>query len=463
VDKRVKVEAYRQWVKDCPVQWAKQALGVQLIDCQKRIIEALAKNSFVTVRSSNAIGKSFLSAVAIPWYLNWNAPGYVIVTSSSWNSLKKTTWQEVRRIAEQARCREVVPIGGLKAAEWSWGTQWGAFSVSPVSAENFAGFRTPHGVMVVVDEASALSPEIMEAIHGLVATEGSRVLLIGNPLRTTGPFYESFRSGPWTRFAINVFDSPNVRSGQNLVPGLATRHWVRERLSDWGKDSPAFMARVMGEFPEHDENLLLELWEVEQAAADYVKRQVGQENEPLVMGCDIARYGPDDSKIMVRQGSYVFPPITLRQSSTMETAGRIIQAIELYNPESVFVDVIGIGAGVVDRLLELGYTRVVGVNVATSPDDTGYVGEFPPSKQFANLRAQLFVAVQKWVRAGGIIPPSEKLRGELSNMRYGYNSQNRFQIEDKEKIRARIGRSPDEADALALTFTPCKRKEELLW
>lgn len=432
--------SYMEHVYNDPVGWCQNALGVQLWKKQRDIIEDLRDNKLVAVRSSNGVGKSYLAAACTIWYLNWRCPGYVILSSSSWSNITRILWPEIKRILTEAPCKDIGSAGQLLQTEWRLGDQWGAFSVSTKRPESFSGYRTKNGCLVIVDEASALSEEIHEAIMGLLSAPGSRCLYIGNPIRSQGPFFNCFRNDAWITHNISAYDSPNVKAKSVIIPGIADLDWIQEREKEWGRGHPAFKSRVMGEFPVEGDDTLISLFDVEQAINRRVQVALG---EPVVMGVDVARYGSDRTVIVLRQGNKILSIESHSKESLMETVGRILQAAATVTPEFIYIDEIGVGGGVVDRLKELGLESTVGVNVSSPAVDT---------KTFANIRAEAWWGVRQWVKEGGSLPDHQGLIYDLCSPKLMYNSKHQILIEPKDKTKVRLGRSPDFGDALMLTM-----------
>lgn len=165
----------------------------------------------------------------------------------------------------------------------------------------------------------------------------------------------------------------------------------------------------------------------------------------LIIGVDVAIGDTDKTAIIRRKGRVAYNLETFRNMNTMEIAGMLKHVIEKEKPYRVYVDCIGIGAGVVDRLRELGYYFVEGINVARSANQ---------KDKFRNLRAELWSEMRDWFyqEMDVQIPDSDELHGDLCNLGYKYDSSGRLVIESKDDLRARGMTSPDSADALALTF-----------
>jgi hypothetical protein len=165
----------------------------------------------------------------------------------------------------------------------------------------------------------------------------------------------------------------------------------------------------------------------------------------LLIGCDPARYGDDRTSIIRRRGREAYGLQSYVKKSTMEVVGLLHRIIVDESPNRVFIDIGGLGAGIYDRLVELGYRDiVVAVNSGESPFD---------EKKYLNKRAEMWGLMREWLSNYPCkIPDLDSLHSDLTNIKYTYNSNSRLQLEKKETMKKRGIRSPDEADALALTF-----------
>jgi hypothetical protein len=164
---------------------------------------------------------------------------------------------------------------------------------------------------------------------------------------------------------------------------------------------------------------------------------------PLVIGCDPAEFGDDSTAIVWRRGRIAFRTETYHGKSTMEVAGILVRIWIEWDPDAMFIDRTGIGAGVVDRLLELHYP-VIGVHNGS--------GAFE-NKRYANRRAEMWANMREWLEdVPARIPDDQVLRGDLSAPSYSYDSSGRLVLESKENMKKRGLRSPDLGDGLALTF-----------
>ncbi len=438
--------------REDPVYFARKVLGVEPWSKQVEALSAIAENERVAVKSGNGLGKGFSAAVAMLWFMSCHDHAVALSTAPTFRQVRHILWKEVHRRYRNAK----YDLGGklldtrLEVPE----RDSFAMGLSADSPDEFQGFHSAN-MLIVVDEAEGVAEPIYEAIEALMTSENCRLLLIGNPTTVSGSFRRAFHEDRelYHTITISAYDSPNVAAGAKTVPGLVTMRWVEQRRKIWGEDNPIFQARVLGEFPEQSEDTLIPLSAIEGAAK--VSGGAGDQEEtsqPTVVAVDVARFGSDRSVILVRRGSQVRPVRTFRGLDTMKLTGLVVDAIKEADPEDVVVDEVGIGAGVVDRLKELGY-RVDGINVGRAAHD--------PSR-FANLRAEGYWNLRQLITGGEVSLPSDKeLMGELATLKYSFNSAGLLLVESKDEMRKRGIRSPDKADALMLAFLPYRRRVKL--
>ena len=438
--------------REDPVYFARKVLGVEPWAKQVEALTAIAENERVAVKSGNGLGKGFSAAVALLWFMSCHDHAVALSTAPTFRQVRHILWKEVHRRYRNAK----YDLGGklldtrLEMPE----RDSFAMGLSADSPDEFQGFHSAN-MLIVVDEAEGVAEPIYEAIEALMTSENCRLLLIGNPTTVSGSFRRAFHEDRelYHTITISAYDSPNVAEGAKTVPGLVTARWVEQRRKIWGEDNPIFQARVLGEFPEQSEDTLISLSAIEGAAK--VSGGAGEPDEapqPTVVAVDVARFGSDRSVILVRRGGQVRPVKTFRGLDTMKLTGHVVDAIKEADPEDVVVDEVGIGAGVVDRLKELGY-KVDGVNVGRASHDPN---------RFANLRAEGYWNLRQMITNGEVFLPSDKeLMGELAALKYSFNSTGQLLVESKDDMRKRGIRSPDKADALMLAFLPYRRRVKL--
>jgi hypothetical protein len=285
------------------------------------------------------------------------------------------------------------------------------------------------------------------------------MLVEGNPLTPQGDFFACFRNpAVWRPHTLSALDHPNVvlgRMGKPVpFPGAVTHKWVEERRADWGEAHPLWSARVLAEFPEEGDNVLISLATLDRAAKG--ERPHDALDDGLHMGVDVARFGADDNVLVVRNGYELVAEERWHGVETMSTAGRILRAMKRYKvkPEHTHIDVIGVGAGVVDRLIESG-RAVDGVNFACEPLGDWCEDKAVTDVTFKNRRAELWWVASRMLRKARVQVPEKygALWADLSAPMYDYDSAGRIVIEPKDKIKVRLGRSPDAGDAYVLSFS----------
>jgi hypothetical protein len=232
--------------------------------------------------------------------------------------------------------------------------------------------------------------------------------------------------------------------------GLTRRHlaWRRNKLNDFDGDYDQKQRGFRQEYPFTDEeafiNSITDTFITVEPVIKARKMRVDSES-PLIIGVDPARGGIDKSAICWRKGRLVYKIETYQGLNTMELAGKLKTFIDKDKPVKVFIDCIGIGAGTTDRMNEMGYDNVVGINVARSANN---------ADRFLNLRAELWHEMREWFLQDMPvqIPDDPELQKELCGLGYGHNSSGRLFIESKIDARKRGMHSPDKADALMITF-----------
>jgi phage terminase large subunit len=439
-----------------PELFFREALHVEPWERQIAIANSVDQNSRTAVRSSQKIGKSAACAWVALWWAFTRLGGRVVLTAPAEHQVKNILWPEVRRallpnpaFPDRPRLIEpdwiaLDPRTGLRLPG-----ERGVFCVTTNEPEKLAGLSGKN-LLMIVDEGSGYPEELWAPIFGNMAG-GGKLLTTGNPTQTSGPFFEAFheKSDFWNTLHVSSYDTPNVLAGREVIPGLATREWCEERKLEWGEDSADYQVRVLGNFPSQGSNAIVSLAKYEAAA----KRWSGDDVSPGVLdiGVDVARFGDDESVIACRFGTIGWIDARLSSFDGTQVAAAVANTIKERRAEGhrvrVKIDEIGYGASVLDRLNELEAkgelgtdVEVYGVNVAKVSDD---------EETFHALRDQLWFGIASWLETAQF-EHDAKVKAELLGAQYFFDARGRRQVEPKEKMKKRIGRSPDGADALAL-------------
>jgi phage terminase large subunit len=425
--------------RERPVEFVRDILGADPWERQADILQALACESRVTVRSCNNAGKTLCAAWAALWFLQTRPGSIVVTTAPTTRQVKDLLWRRIRAAFNGAR----TPLNGRCLTQMlECGTDWYATGFSTDEEVNFQGPHSPHGVLFIGDEASGLAEWLFQAASGFMTEAGAKMLLIGNPNVASGYFYNSHLTWPdRQRFHISAFDVPE----HVLRPA-----WKVQMLEDYGEDNPAYQVRVLGEFPEQGEDSLISLKWINDAQERSEQNEDRREpSSPFDMGVDIARFGSDESVAYVRQGGRVTLCDHWRGNDTMASAGRIAALAGRVAARTIKVDEIGVGAGVLDRLREQGIPAE-GINVGEAAFD---------KEHYANRRSEIFWDLRERFRTGDIAIPKDDdlLMAQLVALKFTYTSRGQIKLESKEDMAKRRGTaqgwaSPDRADALAIAF-----------
>ena len=429
---------------------------------QRQILEKLFEHKKVAAKSGHANGKTYVAALAA-LTLGYLFKAIVITTAPTFRQVQKLIWGEIHSIHSRASARlqanQWPVLGGkLNQVELLLGPKWYIIGFSTDEAGSFQGFHEKV-VFLIIDEACDVKPEIYEAAEGVLTSENSYVLLIGNPTDPTSEFAKAFE--PTSEFypmTISCYDSPNVRHGRNVYPKLVSFDWPRKKLEQWGEQSPMYKSRVLADFPEERMDSLVPRQYIQAALA----RDLSEKAEKAMsFGLDVARFG-DDLTILGKfftSGKFRFL-FDYQGKPTTETTGQVIATYREQVGEDeippINVDDIGVGGGVTDMLMEE-EIPCNGINVGEAPEffgeEWGDEEEDEHIELFLNKRAQFFWRVRKLFMEGKIDIDDEELARDLNRIRYFYTAKGKIQIQRKEDFKKAYGYSPDKADCLMLAVS----------
>ena len=421
-----------------PCLFVETILGATPQVWQRKALQAIAANDRVAIKSGHGVGKTAFESWVVLWWLMTHYPCKVAVTANSAHQLSDVLWTEIDRWARNMppAFKELLEFKAdkiaLKGAPDSFAVARTSRRENP---ESLAGFHSPH-MLFVVEEASGVPNVIFETASGALSTPGAKIIMCGNPTRSDGYFYDAFHSDRDKWHCITV----SCEEGEYVDP-----KFIAEMAAKYGGDSNVYRVRVLGEFPTQSDDVLLPLHLVE----DAVKRDVeAGPTTPVVWGLDVARFGGDRSALCKRQGNVMIEPIkTWQNKDLMELAGIILSEYDVVpysqRPQAIYIDAIGLGAGLADRLRELDMPAV-----AVSVSETASLKD-----RFNRLRDELFWAAREWFEARDVkIPQDDTLIAEITGVRYKYLSTGKLKVESKDEMKRRGQRSPDVADAFVLTF-----------
>ncbi|WP_437948672.1 hypothetical protein WME98_50045 [Sorangium sp. So ce296] len=461
----------RRW-RDDPEGFFREVLLVEyLTDEQKAIPRAInQRRARVSVASGHKMGKDYLVAgIALWWYCS-DEEARVRATAVTAQQLRDVFWRELRGHFDRShQHRDPVtgrikqspyPIDGKLADLPGNGLRSGMREVVGFTADQKQAASGISGrrVLYIYDEASGIDDGIFEASAGNFAGDDARALMLSQPDRNEGHFYDSHHSKRelWACFNLDSEQSPNVKAGRAVVPGLATQEWLDEQAVDWNApNGPVWLVRVKGQFAEGGDYRVMTLADV--TAAEKRWADMPDPRDRLVLGFDVAGGGMDENVIAARRGmkileleAWATPVLPTSAERARANAVRAMGAVRRLrrsreNKPLIVMDASGtVGTEVYRELLRFDTeVDVVPVHFG-SPS--------PLKREYQWMRDHLwFGFAEKWLAAGGAIPPDRKLPAELTAPGWERDELGRRHVEKKERLRKKLGRSTDRADACILS------------
>lgn len=437
--------------------WIEKVLGIELWSKQRQIARAVRDNRQVAVRSCHGPGKTKIASCIVMWFLYCLPESRVVTTATKWSQVKALLWHEVNQNFNGAQIAG--GLGGtclqteLKLPDGRYAL---GLSTRPGQEESFQGHHAPH-ILLLYDEASGVPGPVYEAGEGYMTTTGARKLMIGNPTRAEGEFYKAFNAdrAKYKTIHISAFDTPAFTGeavSDNLLRHLVSKQWVEERRS-W-EGTPLWDIKVLGNFSKTSDDNVIALYIVEEAQAE--EDHPVRPDRKAVIGVDVARFGSDETVISIREERNVRIHSIYHGQDTTATIGETIRAYKEASdgPGSarVVVDDVGVGGGVTDGLRAQG-VPVTGHNGGESP--------YEP-EEFPNRRSELWFEVAEELKTCSL-DPDEQLAADLVAPKYKVDGQGRRVVEPKDITKKRLGRSPDRADSVLLTFVPEEDEGSEVW
>lgn len=445
-----------------PEFFVEDVLGAHFWDKQIEIAKALATHDDVAVRSCHAIGKSFTAARLALWFLYAFPESVVWSTAPTARQVYNILWREIRGAHEAS----ITPLGGTMLKQrLDISALWYAFGFATKDGVSFQGLHAKSGrILGIVDEASGMAEQIMEASEGTLTSQFAKRLMLGNANKRTGYFAQSFKNPRVYKIKISAYDTPNfkandIKNADDLLkfdkekgidnavivaPHLITPKFAYGILLRYGRNSTNFHVRVEAEFPTADSDTLISLDLIENAFNREIEED--QSKEIGVIACDPARFGDDRTGIIIRQGLKVIRKVTMTKLDNVEVGNKLLSLKREFPTFLIKVEVNGLGTGVLDhvkhQIEDIGFKKkdVIEVNVNEKAVDPEY----------ANIRTEIWATAAEWLKVGSL-PEDEDFR-EGADVKYKFTSKGQQQLEAKDDIKKRIGKSPDVLDALAISF-----------
>lgn len=441
------VERVYPWgVKDGPLadqtgprQWQRDILT----DIGDRLARGAANLSEViqeAVASGHGVGKSTLVAWLIEWAMATCPDTRGVVTANTENQLRTKTWPELAKWHRMSAANHWFTLTATAFYssnpdhEKTWRID--AIPWSEKNTEAFAGLHNKgRRILLIFDEASAIPNVIWEVSEGALTDENTEIIwcVYGNPTKNTGRFRECFGRlrHRWNTLQVDSRSVPGTNAAQ-----------IAKWLEDYGEDSDFFRVRVRGVFPRASS---LQFISGEDVLAAQKREARCLIDDPLIMALDIARGGEDNCVFRFRRGfdARSIPPVRIPGSEVRDSMRLVSLALELiarHRPSIFLFDGTGVGGPVGDRIRQLGH-NVIEVQFGTAA----------PDPRYANMRAYMWGQLKEWLPSGAI-DDSPILEYDLTGVEYAHDKRDRLVLEAKEHMKERGLASPDDGDALAMTF-----------
>lgn len=424
------------------IYFIREVLGVEHIEeWQIKVLKALDRGETkISIRSGHGVGKTALCSWCGLHFLLFRDDVKVIITSPSFKQMSDGLLSEMQKWINR------LPVWMSMQLE----VTSDRITRSPNNKNNFASFRTARKenpealagvhashVMIIVDEASGVDEVVYETGQGALSTKGAIAILIGNPTQPSGFFYKTQTSlaDLWWTMRVSCMDSSRVDES-----------YIESQRRTYGESSREFAVRVLGDFPKSGADSIIPRAFVERA----IGRDVHVIKEEIVWGLDPGR-GGDPTGFIERSPNAILDCAELRYDNLMDVAGWVVSrwktTMPSRRPQNVFIDSNGLGAGLADRLQEVGLP-VIHVNVSEVAAS---------AEKYMRLRDEIWFKCREWFEGMDIwIDPELPLLGELTEelvaVNYKLLSSGKVQVEPKDASRKRLSRSTNLADALNMTF-----------
>lgn len=497
-DYRILLERYQA----DPVGFGQQLLGETYTEDVCRLMTAVRDHPVVIAKSGNAVGKTHAAARIAAWFY-WAFQDAQVYTAAAppENNLRNLLWGELGGLMQRhaglfANDRRVDLLIARSPQSFIAGVSIPAAGTAAEREARFSGKHAPH-LLFIVDEGDAVPSEVYRGIESCMSGGHARLLVMFNPRAHAGPVYQMERDDQAQIVELSALRHPNVVEGRNVIPGAVSRDVTVRRINQWSRPlmagevpdpecfelpaylvgavaqgldgrwlsplpagwrkvmDPALSYMVLGQYPaQATTQLISKAWiDAARARWDAYVAQHGElppQGTQSIMGQDVAEFGGDSNVACFRYGGWVARMESWRGVDTIVTGARAAELYKARNVRIAQVDATGVGTGVAPQMSRQG-CRAISVKVASSPTATTEAGVF------GILRDQLWWEVREWLRRdeGAMLPPDRELVEELGIPTYTV-AKGVIKVMAKETMRELLGRSPDRADALALTFAPLR-------
>lgn len=447
-----------------PVLFAKEACKFTPDIWQTNVLNDIANYPRVTVRSGQGVGKTGVEAIVVLWFLSCFKYAKVIATAPTKQQLHDVLWAEVAKWLSKSPVLKSL-LKWTKTYIYMNGREdrWFAVAKTASQPENFQGYHEDN-MLIIVDEASGVEDEIMEAVLGTLSGGNNKLFMCANPTRTTGTFYDSHNRDRSLYKCHKVSSLDSSRTNKDNIQSL---------INKYGEDSNVIKVRVLGDFPTQDDDVFIPLSLLENSVDSDI--EVNGIPSIIDIGVDVARFGDDKTCIGYRVDGVIKFYKQTRGQDTQQTADDIIRLVNILRMKypafkrqiCIKVDDSGVGGGVTDRLNRLKnfepyhkLIRVIPVIFGISINNSYYADS--TTYMMSVLKSLISTKEENGVKKKCEIklPDDTELIAQLSTRKYIFTDSGKIKVESKKEMKNRGLTSPDEADCLLLCVLPVNKREE---
>ncbi len=444
------------WKHD-PVRYMREVLDFTPDAWQAEAAMDLANHPRVSIRSGQGVGKTGLEAAIFLWFITCYDYPRIVATAPTKQQLHDVLWSEISKWMSRSPLLQQL-LKWTKTYVYMIGQEkrWFGVARTATKPENMQGFHEDN-MLFIVDEASGVADPIMEAILGTLSGENNKLLLCGNPTRTSGTFYDSHNRdrSMYRCHAVSSLDS--TRTNKESIDAL---------IRKYGYESNVVRVRVRGEFPNQEDDVFIALSQIEQCSSRVYELPDGAGMRFVMIGVDVARFGDDETVAYKNVKGNVAIAFQHRGQDLMATVGHIVKTYKQIlkeNPDYhgkvyVNIDDTGLGGGVTDRLREVKREQglkklvIIPINAAEKIETDSPQGK-EAAEHYNNLTTAMWANLRELLDNKDIVlADDEETVAQLSARKYRMASNGKIELESKDDMKKRGIGSPDRGDALVLSL-----------
>jgi phage terminase large subunit len=436
----------RRWLAS-PVVFVREVFGAEPDAWQISVLERFPRHPRQAMTACKGPGKSTVLAWLTWYFLATRIDSMVVAVSITGSTLSDTLWREIgvwfarsKGLAQYFKLNSESIQSLERPATWGASARSFQRSANPQQqADTLAGLHGDH-ILILLDEAAGMPRAVLATADAALSGKGDQhVVIAGNPTNQDSALGHAVLN---QRHFWDVHEITGDPDDPNRSPRVSIE-WAKQQIEAWGADNPWVLVNVFGRFPAAGLNTLIS----PDAVRDAQRRHYAESayaGFPLILGVDVARFGDDESVIFPRRAKLCYPPLRMRNLDSIVGASHVSRIAIEKRADSIQIDATGgYGSSWLDGLKSLGHTDALGVQ---------FGGKASEDRRFANKRAEIMWNLCEDIKDGLALPPVPEMVIGLSTQQYTYTRDGRIQIEEKDQIKARLGRSPDLEDGLACTY-----------